>query len=272
MAIYNEYTIKIVGAKAILDKEIILTRGDKNIDLYFSIEGFDFKCKTGTYTKAEFSLLKPNNDMVFLTPTLESEKIHVTISEDILDESIEVGTYSFQISLYSNDTSKVSVPIVYNQFHVFEALGTNVGASNEADNSLTNSAYTTSTNVNTPVLNDDGTFNKKVWGDKNVISSEKLNQYENAFDMIFDNTIVTKTVTDNLITLDTSKFQQATINNDVTIILPSITYNTKFYLLLECTQTVNVTFKTTSDIQTTKLDKNYYALELVYIGDWIIKQ
>lgn len=269
--IYNDYIIKIVGAKATLDKEIILTRGDKNIDLYFTVENFGFKSNEGNFTKAEFMLLKPNMDIVPLTPTLENDKIHVTISEDILDESIEVGTYSFQISLY-NDTSKISVPIVYNQFHVFEALGLNVGASNEADNSLSNSAYTTATNVNTPVLNDDGTFNKKVWGDKNVISSEKLNQYENAFDLLFDNTVIARNVIDNEVTLDTTKFQQVTADNDITINLPALTYNTRFYLLLECTQTLNVTFKTTSDMQTTKLDKNYYALEMVYIGDWIIKQ
>ena len=41
--IYNDYIIKIVGAKATLDKEIILTRGDKNIDLYFTVENFGFK-------------------------------------------------------------------------------------------------------------------------------------------------------------------------------------------------------------------------------------
>ena len=270
MVIYNRYEVRISGASATLDKDILLTRGDKDVSLIFNIDKFGFKSKTN-FTKVEMTLLKPNMDTVFLNPTIEEGEIVVKISEDIIDESIEVGGYSFQFSLFDSEDSKISIPIIHNQFYVSEPLGKNVGSSDKVDNSLSNSAYSSGNSSNMSVLNNDGTFNKKTWGDKNVISSEKLNQYENAFDMLFDNKISVKTIVDGVITLDNSKYQQAEVENEVTIKLPSATYNSKFILFLNCLQTVAVSFKSTSSINTIKLEKGYYAIELYYIGDWIIK-
>ena len=129
MAIFYNYTITVNGGKASLDKDIYLYKNNKNIDYYFSINNADFNFKDVESDKiikppyASIKILNPSGKKIMTKKAnIENGKVHLKITEDMIDEITEVGTYTFQIDLYDGESGRVSIPPVYDRLHILEPL------------------------------------------------------------------------------------------------------------------------------------------------------
>ena len=120
---HGKFNIKIKNGKATLNNDIFLSKKDKNIVIYFTIEGFPYKFSNGKGIEgASYSqviLEKPDKTKIALPKTaVDIDEIILRVTEDIIDEVVEIGDYNFQIKLFDKDGSEISLPIIYNQFHV----------------------------------------------------------------------------------------------------------------------------------------------------------
>lgn len=188
-----DYTVTVTGNTAKLDKDIYLFRGNKNVHYYFAIKNasFNFKGSTDLIEKtnainAAVTVIKPNNvEVASAIAKVENGKIHLKVTEDLIDEEVEVGDFDLVFDLFDDTDGAVTIPKVIGQFHVLErpcttpiselAVATNT--TNEVDYALTDYAITTYAE---PVAstNEDGTFAKKTWVAKEKITTAELNRME----------------------------------------------------------------------------------------------
>lgn len=189
---YN-YEVSVNENRAKLNKDIFLFRGNRNIHYYFSIKGarFAFK-KEGDLIEnanaiyAAVTVIKPNGvEVANAIAPVENGLIHLKVTEDLIDEEVEVGDFDLVFDLFDDTDGAVTIPKVIGQFHVLErpcttpiselAVATNT--TNEVDYALTDYAITTYAE---PVAstNEDGTFAKKTWVAKEKITTAELNRME----------------------------------------------------------------------------------------------
>lgn len=130
MAIFYDYTITVDGNKATLNKDIYLYKDNRNIIYYFSIKNAPFKfvdltdmIESAEATYANIKILKPNGvKKKFSKIPIENGKVKLKIDSEFIDEISEIGNYTFQIDLFDNEDGFITIPPVYNQFHVLEPL------------------------------------------------------------------------------------------------------------------------------------------------------
>ena len=195
--IYRDCTINVKNDTSELDKDIILYRGDREIELYFTIVENQYKYKVSSgdnlikKTDASYAqlIIKVPNDGVpifgDITAT-ENGKVVLKITADMIDEIAEVGVYDFQIRLYDNNkTSRVTIPPVVGKLYVKEPLAIeDYSTSNIADEAIVGYALTTDTTALDP-FDVAGNYNKKNWVNGDIIGSGELNKIEEA---IYKNT------------------------------------------------------------------------------------
>ena len=187
-----DYTVTVTGNTAKLDKDIYLFRGNKNVHYYFAIKNasFNFKGSTDLIEKtnainAAVTVIKPNNvEVASAIAKVENGKIHLKVTEDLIDEEVEVGDFDLVFDLFDDTDGAVTIPKVIGQFHVLERPCTTpiselvaTNTTNEVDQALTDYAIVTYAE---PVAstNADGTFAKKTWVAKEKITTAELNRME----------------------------------------------------------------------------------------------
>lgn len=131
--IYKQCIMTINKNNATLDEDIYLFRLDKNIELHFTIVNNKYKFDKSDLNNiiaqtnaAYFQIRLYRSDEIKYTfaiqPTQDGVAV-LTITDDLINDPIEVGEYDFQISLLDADkTSMISMPIVKQQLHVCEPL------------------------------------------------------------------------------------------------------------------------------------------------------
>lgn len=131
--IYTEVKINIKNYQALIDKTIIVYRGDKNVEVQCEIFESPYRqykieaSNTILNLNASFAQMviqKPDNSYVIgeITPTHDGKVIFV-IPPELIDESAEVGKFAFQIRLYNEDkTSRVTLPPVVGGIDVIEPI------------------------------------------------------------------------------------------------------------------------------------------------------
>lgn len=127
--IEKEVTMTIEGRTASLSESIYLYRGDRNVDILFTITDAKFKFNEysgnilveSTAKYATVNVLKPNGT------TFSSEKLAIidnkvvlTINQQFIDEVTEVGTHLVQIQLWDTDNGRVTLPPI--NFEVLEPI------------------------------------------------------------------------------------------------------------------------------------------------------
>ena len=135
--IYATVKVTVKTHESILDKPIILYRGDKNVEIQFQIYESGFKQykheggNTILNLNASYGQLvvrKPNGEYIIsdITETKDG-KIIFLIPPELIDETIEVGRYTFQIRLL-NDTqdSRVTLPPIIEGIEVVEPIASDV--------------------------------------------------------------------------------------------------------------------------------------------------
>jgi hypothetical protein len=203
-----DYTVTVTGNTAKLDKDIYLFRGNKNVHYYFAIKNasFNFKGTTDLIEKtnainAAVTVVKPNAvEVANAIAPVENGKIHLKVTEDLIDEEVEVGDFDLVFDLFDDTDGAVTIPKVIGQFHVLERPCTTpiselvaTNTTNEVDQALTDYAIVTYAE---PVAstNADGTFAKKTWVPKEKITTAELNRIEEG---IFKNSSQIKDIANN---------------------------------------------------------------------------
>lgn len=187
--IYKKCVMTIDKNKATLDEDIYLYRLDKNIELYFTIVNNKYRFNKGDMnniiliTNASFFQVRlyKNAEIKYtfaIQPTDGGQAI-LTITDDLIDDPIEVGDYDFQISLLDEEkTSMISMPIVSKQLHVCEPLVSDDATMGKAILGLSKLATGEIKNA----FDSDGNYVREIHKDGEVLSAELINKFEEALD------------------------------------------------------------------------------------------
>ena len=164
---YGKFNMRIKSGKATLDNDIFLSKKDKDVVIYFTIEGFPYKFSNGKGIEgasySQITLEKPNGTRVALPKTaVDIDEIILKVTEDIVDEVVEVGDYNFQIKLFGEDNSEISLPIIYNQFHVNPIIDYSEDTSSEIDKGGIGSSHIT-IGDEVDVFDENKRYNKTTW-------------------------------------------------------------------------------------------------------------
>ena len=213
--IYKQCILTINGNNAKLDEDIYLFRLDKNIELYFTIVNNKYKFNKSdlnniiNLTNAScFQMRLYKNAEVkytFAIQPTDNEKAILTITDDLIDEPIEVGDYDFQISLLDADkSSMISLPIVSKQIHVCEPLVTDASETGTAVLGLS----TLESGEIVDAFDEEGNYIRKVHVNGELISAELFNKWEEALE----------TNSSNIKTLDSQFKEIANLKNSTNVV------------------------------------------------------
>lgn len=131
MAIYADRKLKIQESTTVMDKDVVLYRGNRNIYIFFSIENLSFGFRnllTGYETPAPshayITLLTPLYEEIPLGKTeIVEDKIQLCITEKMIDELTEVGDYTIVIDLYDSvEESLLTIPPIEGQLKVRDRI------------------------------------------------------------------------------------------------------------------------------------------------------
>lgn len=187
--IYKQCTITIAKNGATLDEDIYLYRLDKNIELHFTIVNNKYKFDKSdlnniiAQTQAAYFQVRlyKNADIKYtfaIQPT-DNGKAILKITDDLIDDPIEVGEYDFQISLLDADkTSMISMPIVTKQLHVCEPLVSDTALMGKAVLGLSTAANGEIKNA----FDSQGNYIREIHNDGEIISASTFNKFEEALE------------------------------------------------------------------------------------------
>ena len=188
--IYKQCVLTIANNTATLDEDIYLYRLDKNVELYFTIVNNKYKFDKSdlnniiSMSKASYFQMRlyKNAEVKYtfaIQPTDKGQAI-LTITDDLIDEPIEVGDYDFQISLLDADkSSMVSMPIAKQQIHVCEPL---VADASETGTAVLGLSQLDTTGEIVDAFDENGNYIRKVHVNGEIISAELFNKWETALE------------------------------------------------------------------------------------------
>lgn len=193
--LYTDCTVTINGEKSVIDRPVVLYRGDKEVEIKFYIMKNTFYQSIVTRTTnvvsdvdASFSQLVirvPEGEPIFsaVTPVEEDGAIIFKFTAEMIDEVQEVGAYDFQIRLLDeNRTSRATIPPVTGGIKIKEPIAIeNVANTNEVNLAKVNEAVTT-TATPLPAFDEQGNYIETTWADKMLITDAKLNKIEAGID------------------------------------------------------------------------------------------
>ena len=119
--------------EAVIHTPIILYRGDKNVEVQmiiyesayrqYKIEGANV-IENLNASYGQLVVRKPDNTYVISNVTETKDgKIIFVIPPELIDETSEVGYFTFQIRLMNDDqTSRVTLPPVFNGIEIVEPI------------------------------------------------------------------------------------------------------------------------------------------------------
>ena len=188
--IYKQCVLTIENNTATLDEDIYLYRLDKNVELYFTIVNNKYKFDKSdlnniiSMTNASYFQMRLYKDAEVkytftIQPTDKGQAI-LTITDDLIDDPIEVGDYDFQISLLDADkSSMISMPIARQQLHVCEPL---VDITNKAGSAVLGLSQLDTTGEIVDAFDENGNYIRKVHVNGEIISAELFNKWETALE------------------------------------------------------------------------------------------
>jgi hypothetical protein len=246
--IFTESTIKISNNVSKMDSTIVLYRGDKNVEIRFTILQSPFKYSNTVATNVIESTNASYGQLVIKTPNskppifsevsaTKEGTVLFTITKEMIDEIEELGNYTFQIRLLDeNKQSRVTIPPVENGIEIKEPIAIeDDNTTNVVGLAKANYAVATLSDVNTPAFDDNGQYIKTNWNDGDVITNASLNKIEDGIYTTNENVTATKKyVDDNRIgyiksetvgeTIDTSTMINSFNNNSYIYESNNVTY------------------------------------------------
>lgn len=198
--IYKYCVLTIANNDATLDEDIYLYRLDKNVELYFTIVNNKYKFDKSdlnniiSLTNASYFQMRLYKDKdvkyTFAIQPTENGQAILTITDDLIDEPVEVGDYDFQISLLDADkSSMISMPIARQQLHVCEPLVSNESKTGSAVLGL---SQLDTTGEIIDAFDENGNYIRKVHVNGETISAELFNKWETALESNTTNIVEVK--------------------------------------------------------------------------------
>lgn len=270
--IYKKCIMTINKNNATLDEDIYLFRLDKNIELHFSIVNNRYKFDKSDLNNiiaqtnaAYFQIRLYRSDEIKYTfaiqPTQDGVAV-LTITDDLINDPIEVGEYDFQISLLDADkTSMISMPIVTKQLHVCEPLVDNQAIMGRAVLGLSSLASGEIKNA----FDSEGNYIREIHNDGDILSAQLINKFEEALDT---NTKASKDLATKKYVDDGINYDNKQINNKIVAMNISkhpVSCSTEIYKKPLCDifpELLNITYNTVfRDSNSFKVNMDNFAKE-----------
>ncbi len=217
--IFTESTIKISNNVSKMDSTIVLYRGDKNVEIRFTILQSPFKYSNTVSTNVIESTNASYGQLVIKTPNdkppifsevsaTKEGTVLFTITKEMIDEIEEVGVYTFQIRLMDeNKQSRVTIPPVENGIEIKEPIAIeDDNTTNVVGLAKANYAVATLSDVDIPAFDDNGKYIKTNWNDGDVITNASLNKIEDGIYTTNENVTATKKYVDDGINYNNKQF------------------------------------------------------------------
>ena len=187
--IFTDRTIIVKNGTSSIDNTIVLYRGDREVEIRFTLnEGTPFKFGSGTSPNIIEKTEATYGQLVIKTPgalpPIFSEiaptiggKIIFTITTEMIDETTEVGNYTFQIRLLDeNKGSRATLPEVKNGIEIREPIASE-DTTNEVGVATVGYTLTTA-GATEDAFDSEGNYNKTTWRTGDRITDAKLNKIE----------------------------------------------------------------------------------------------
>ena len=187
--IFTERKVTVNNDTATIDKNIVLFRGDREVEIRFTVmyEGVKYRKNSGENViedvNATYGQMVIQNDATetpvvsLVTPT-ENGTIIFKFTKEMIDEIPELGTYDFQIRLFDDSqTSRITTPIVNDGILIKEPLSIEEPGSNEVGVATVNTAIV-STSEPLDVFDENGNYIETEWKNGDIITDSKLNKIE----------------------------------------------------------------------------------------------
>ena len=204
--IVTDCNITVKGdGQSVADKDIYVYRGDYNVQVTFTItQANDYRYRSSATgnniiesTNASFAqMLIKNKDtqgVVVLSDVAPTDngKVTLTILKEYIDELTEIGSYDYQIRLFSEDQqARLTIPPVVGQLIVREPLIFGENDANIVNFALVDHAMVlTNADGELIVFDENDNYVKTEWYGGDVISAERLNKIEEALFRIKDSAI-----------------------------------------------------------------------------------
>ena len=217
--IFTESTIKISNNVSKMDSTIVLYRGDKNVEIRFTILQSPFKYSNTVATNVIESTNASYGQLVIKTPNdkppifsevsaTKEGTVLFTITKEMIDEIEEVGVYTFQIRLMDeNKQSRVTIPPVENGIEIKEPIAIeDDNTTNVVGLAKANYAVATLSDIDTPAFDDNGQYIKTNWNDGDIITNASLNKIEDGIYTTNENVTATKKYVDDGINYNNKQF------------------------------------------------------------------
>ena len=194
--IHTNRTVAVGDQESKIDSPIILYRGDREVEVEFTINGSKFTFTNGgnvikstNATHGQLVINTPTGENMFSEVTeCHDGKVVFVITKEMIDELIEVGFYSFQIRLFDeSQVSRVTIPPVLKGIDIRNPIAAE-DETNVVDIGLVDYAVVVKDEFeDLSTFLPDGNYNKTEWESKDVISGAKLNKIEDALYNITSN-------------------------------------------------------------------------------------
>lgn len=143
---FTEKRITIKKRSSKIDSPIVLYRGDKNIEVRFSINNNPFT-NTSQNIYGQLIMHLPNTDITLFSNVnaFINDIVKFILPEDIMDDIVEVGIYNLQLRLFNEDkTSVITIPPIEKGLDIREPIAVEDAADSVA---ITYDATTKTLNV-----------------------------------------------------------------------------------------------------------------------------
>lgn len=189
--IHTNRIVTVGEQESVIDRPIVLYRGDREVEIEFTLVGNEFMFST------EGNVIKSTNashgQLVLNTPSGENMfsalaechegKVVFIVTKEMIDELIETGFYSFQVRLYDSEEmrSRVTIPPVMNGFDIRNPIAAE-DETNVVDVGLVDYSRIVKdqSNEELPTFDWNGNYNKTEWEHHDVITENKMNKIEDA--------------------------------------------------------------------------------------------
>ena len=189
--IHTNRIVTVGEQESIIDRPIVLYRGDREVEIEFTLVGNEFTfseegnvIKSVNASHGQLVLNTPSGEHMFseLAECHEGKVVFV-VTKEMIDEFIEMGFYSFQIRLYDSAEmkSRVTIPPVMNGFDIRNPIAAE-DETNVVDQGIVDYAriFKDQSNEELPTFTWDGEYVKTEWAHHDVITENKMNKIEDA--------------------------------------------------------------------------------------------
>ena len=176
--IFATVNLTIKDDESVCDENITLYRGDRNVQVRFVLVNNIFKVVNQTY--AQMIIIRPSKESLFTqTERITNDTVVLTITEEMIDELKEVGSYTFQIRLYDDTmTSRITLPPCNAGLYVGEPIA--IEGDTRINNARINFAAVKYSNETLDTFDEEGNYNVTEWLSGDIISDVRMNKIENA--------------------------------------------------------------------------------------------